>query len=77
MYNASSGCTGIMGIYSDWVCNANCIVGMGHTLRTKPAALWVRNASYILGGSGNHDNSDTRVGSRKIGVSILQCSRMW
>jgi len=32
-------------------------------------------ASYIVGVSGNHDNSDTRVGLRKIVVSFLQCNR--
>jgi len=52
VYNDSSGCTGIVGIYSDWVYNAN----------WKPVELWVHNASYIVGVSGNRDNSDTRVG---------------
>ena len=42
-------------------------------LKTKPVVLWVHNASYIVVVSGNH-NSDTRVGSRKIGASFLHCS---
>jgi hypothetical protein len=36
--------------------------------------LWVHNTSYIVGVSGN-DNSDTRVGLRKNGVSILHYSQ--
>ena len=72
--NASCGCTGIVGIYSDWVYNAKCIVGTTHMLMTKPIALWVHTASYIVGVSGNHDNSDTRVGLRNIGATILHCS---
>jgi len=31
-------------------------------------------AECIVGVSGNHDNSDTRVGERKIGALFLQCS---
>ena len=73
--NASSGCTGIVNIYSDWVYNSKCIVGTEQMLKTKPVALWVHNASYIVGVSGNHDNSDTRVGLRKIGARFLQCSQ--
>jgi len=46
-------------------------VGTAHMLKTKPVVLWVHNASYIVDVSGNHDNSDTRVGSRKIGATIL------
>ena len=75
VYNTSSGCTGIVGIYSDWVCNAKCIVGTTHMLKTKPVVLWVHNASYIVGVSGNHDNSDTRVGLRNIAAPFLHCSR--
>jgi len=58
VYNASSGCTGIVGIYSDWMYNAN----------WQPVVLWVHNASYIAGVSGNRDNSDTGVGLRNIVV---------
>jgi len=61
----------IVGVYSDWVYNAKCIVGTAHMLKTKPVVLWVNNWSYIVGVSGNHDNSDTRVGLRKIGASFL------
>ena len=49
-------------------------VGTAHMLKTKPVVLWVHYASYIVGVSGNHDNSDTHVGSRKIGATILHCS---
>ena len=62
VYNASSGYTGIVVVYSDWVYNAKCIVGTSHVLKMKPVALWVHNASYIVDVSSNHDNSDTRVG---------------
>jgi len=41
-------------VYSDWVSNAKCIVGTAHMLKTKPGVLWVHNASYIVGASGNH-----------------------
>jgi hypothetical protein len=68
-------CTHIVGIYSDWLYNAKCIVGTAQILKTKPVVLWVNNASFIVGVSGNHDNSDTRVGSRNIGASFLHCSR--
>ena len=61
-------------IYSDWVINAKCIVGTVHMLKTKPVVLWVHNASFIVGVSGNHDNSDTRVGLRKIVPIFLYCS---
>ena len=44
----------IVVVYCDWVYNAN----------WKPVELWVHNASFIVGVSGNHDNSDTRVGLR-------------
>jgi hypothetical protein len=74
VYNASSGCTGIVGIYSDWVYNAKCIVGTTHMLKTKPVVLRVHNASYVVGVSGNHDNSDTRVGLRNIATTFLHCS---
>jgi hypothetical protein len=62
VYNASSGCICIVGIYSDRVYNAKCVVGTRRILNSKPVELWVHNASYILGVSGNYDNSDTRVG---------------
>jgi len=65
VFNASSGFTGIVGIYSDWVYNAKCIVGTTHMLKTLRVVLWVHNASYIVGVTGNH-NSDTRVGLRNI-----------
>ena len=38
-----------MGVYSDWVYNAKCILGTAHMLKTKPVALWEHNASYIVG----------------------------
>jgi len=60
VYNSSSGYTGIVGIYSDWMYNAN----------WKPVVLWVHNALYIAGVSGNQDNSDTRVGLRNIVVLV-------
>jgi len=74
VYNASSECTRIVGVYSDWVYNAKRIVGTAHMLKTKPVVLWVHNASFIVGVSGNYDNSDTRVGLRNIGASFLHCS---
>jgi hypothetical protein len=70
VYNAFSGCTGIVGIYSDWVYNAKCVVGTRHMVISKPVVLWVHNALYIVGDSGNHDNSDTRVGLRNIVASF-------
>ena len=63
-----------MGVYSHWVYTAKCIVGTAHMLKTKPVALWVHNASYIVGVNGNDDNSDIRVSPRKIGASFPQCS---
>ena len=46
-------------------------MGTAHLWKTKPVVLWVYNASFIVGVSGNHDNSDTRVDSRKIGATFL------
>ena len=48
--------------YSDWVCNAKCIVGTTHV---------EDDACCIVGLSGNHDNSDTRVGLQNIAAPFL------
>jgi hypothetical protein len=37
-------------------------------------ALWVINALCIVGVSGNHDYSDSRIGERKIAALFLQCN---
>jgi len=50
------------------------MVGTAHMLKTKPIALWVINALFIVAVSGNHDYSDSRVGERKIAALILQCN---
>ena len=73
VYNASSGCTCIVDVSSDWMYNAKCIGGTAHMLKTKSVTLWVHNESYVVGVSGNY-NSDTRVGLRKSGANFLQCS---
>jgi hypothetical protein len=56
VYKVSSGCTSIVGIYSDLLYNAN----------WKPVILWVHNAPNFVGVSLNQNNSDTRVGLRNI-----------
>jgi len=43
-------------------------------LKMKPVVLLVHNVSYIVGVSGNQDNSDTRVGLRNIAAPFLHYS---
>jgi len=39
--------------------------------------LWVHNTSYIVVVSGKNDYSDTRIGLRKNGVSIVHCGQTY
>jgi len=66
-------CTALHTSGNDVQDKADCIVGV--YCDTKPVVLWVHNASYIVGVSGNH-NSDTRVGLRNIAAPFLHCSRI-
>ena len=65
VYNDSSGCTGIVGIYSDWMYNAN----------WKPVVLWVHNASYIAGGSGNREPAVPETAT--TATLVLVCETLW
>ena len=66
VYFVNSCCTSILGVYSDWVYNANWIVGTKHMLKTTPMALWMNNALCIVGVSGNHDSSDPHMLKTKL-----------
>jgi hypothetical protein len=68
VYNAKC----IVGVYCDRVCNMRIAlwvyIAIGCVIRK---AMW--DGTHV-GVSGNDDNSDTRVGERKIGALFQQCN---